>query len=185
MAQFKTDKPATITANCRGYINVKDERGRLWYFRAADTNCPRLVSFNLPIAGSYSMDADLVRIEPLKKCSVDITLPPAERDHKPPQITFKRNPAIKSPARIFPASGIVEMNDEFFTFPPPVRVFILLHELGHLKYKTEEYCDRFAVKKFLQHGYNPSTAIYSLTRVLNPSINNRNRVIELLKQIAI
>jgi hypothetical protein len=182
---FTINTAATITASCGGSIYVSDKQGQLWYFRAKDTNCPDIVKFNLPKSGTYSTHAKILKIEPLQPVSIDIDLPAPERNFKPVKITYHKNANIKSPARIFAKTGRVEMNSKFYTFPPPVRIFILLHEQGHLYYKTEEYCDKYAVREFLKRGYNPSTAIYALTRVLTPNPITRARIIELLKTVAI
>jgi len=101
---FEIKTPATITANCRGSIFVTNEKGELWYFRDYNTNCPDIVKFNLQRPGKYRMNANLIKIEDMKKADIDIKLPPAERYHNPKGFTFKYVPGITSPSFVKPTT---------------------------------------------------------------------------------
>lgn len=51
-------------------------------------------------------------------------------------------------------------------------------------YESEKYCDALAAKIFVDNGYNPSTAFYALTQVLNTgSEYNNERINALFKQL--
>ena len=89
-----------------------------------------------------------------------------------------------TPARNFTGKGLIEVGEKFYKYPYAVRVFILLHELGHFYYKDESLCDLFAAKNFINWGYNNSTAFYALSQVLNcDSDRNKERVTILFKNL--
>lgn len=90
-----------------------------------------------------------------------------------------------TPARIYTDTGIIEVSTSFISFPPPVRLFLLLHETGHFLYVTEEYCDLWALINFLRMGYNRSTAYYTLDKILSRSPQNIDRIKFLLTQISV
>jgi hypothetical protein len=108
-----------------------------------------------------------------------IELPEAER-FRLKDITVSYNPYLNgTPARIFTTRqpALIEVGPKFYTLPKQIRLFVLLHEYGHLFYATEWKVDRFAVKMFLQMGYNKSQALYAVSKVLNiENEENRDRI---------
>jgi hypothetical protein len=103
---------------------------------------------------------------------------------------------------------VIELSREFYDLAKPIRVFILLHELGHfyfgitdadvakansmkdgkewLKQKADESetkCDLFALVNYLKMGYNRSMAFYALSKVLKKSKANETRLKALLDNI--
>lgn len=103
----------------------------------------------------------------------EIQLPAPERD-RIREVVFRYNPEIPAtgtPARIFTnmRPAVIEIGPRFFTMPIQSRLFILFHEYAHLFYETEWKVDQLALKLFLDAGYNPSQAVYALTKVLRRS----------------
>jgi hypothetical protein len=132
-------------------------------------------------------DAPGVELSELKKIKYPVNLPGYERNKSaaPSEIFLTENfDVAHTPARINPKSGEVQICAGFEDLPNEVRFFILLHELGHRHYKTETLCDQYALKNFLERGYNPSQAVIALTRILTPSPENKKRIKNIFKIIA-
>lgn len=161
-----------------------DDRNRIYYFRYLDGKTPR-IKFNVPDTGVFHTDTPfrLCKMTSIETPSSYPILPPAERDRwKDVQVVV--NPELDgTPARIFSDTGVIEVSNSFSSFPPPVRLFLLLHETGHMIYKSEEYCDLWALINFLKMGYNRSTAYYTLDKILSRSQENIERIKFLLTQI--
>lgn len=185
-------------------FNLFHDKFGLYYFRHLQGKTPR-IKFNLPHPGIYTSNCDfkIVKAVPIE---IPVNLPdlPEYDRNDIKDFTIIDNPNLKgSPARIFPKKGIIEKGRSLYKFPKPVRVFILLHEIGHFfygvtkqdiekansmnekdglafinkkKFEGERKCDLFALIKFLQMGYNRSTAFYSLKKVLCRSQENVNRI---------
>lgn len=130
----------------------------------------RVFKINLPFAASYQFTGDgweFLKTTPIQKTVRNIVLPPPERD----KIQFIKDVRIdnlsKSPARIYTDKHTIVLNPKFYNYSVEVRLFILLHELGHFYYKTEWKCDTYAAYHFLKFGCNPSEAFMSLAGVLH------------------
>lgn len=168
-------KPSTITAEKEeaGAVQMIDKFGRLWYFRPQMK--AGLFKFNQPYAGRFFCRGFTpVKIEPLSHIRYDIDLPKFERENNPELKSIEAGLIGHSPALVFAKQGRVIIDKEKFAkMPPPVRLFVLLHEMGHRHYTTEHYCDIFALKKFLEMGFNPSTAFLSLSRILDTKEGKR------------
>lgn len=144
-----------------------------------------MIKFNMPNTGTFNSDTPFTLV---KRSDIDTPdtypeLPPAERDRwKDP--TFVYNPDLEdTPARIFTDTGVIEHGPSYYNYPPPVRLFLDLHESGHFLYKTEMYCDLWALINFLRMGYNRSTAYYTLDKVLSRTPENLDRIKFLLTQL--
>jgi hypothetical protein len=79
--------------------------------------------------------------------------------------------------------GIIEKGNKFNSYSKPTRVFFLLHEFAHFYYKTEKFCDLFAMVHFLRMGYNMSTAMYCLTNVLRRTPENKERILYVYNKV--
>jgi len=145
------------------------------------------IAVNFPRPGVYSIEGKAItQLAPLKKRNYPVQLPPAERTGaaEPNEIFLTENFDVQhTPARIRPKTGEVQVCAGFNELPNEVRFFILLHELGHRQYKTETYCDQFALKKFLECGYNPSQAVIALTRILRNTPENMERINNIFKLV--
>jgi hypothetical protein len=187
MNTFKTNGRATI------YITFSDENpmsidvtllDKLYFFRDLGGKFPQ-IKFNVNHAGTYSIDTDCktIQVKPIEITPLDIQMPEPERNRMK-DFTIVYNPNLKgTPARNFSQTGVIEYSDIWKQLPFPVRLFILLHEIGHFYYKTEKYADLYAAKAFIDNGYNQSTAIYSLTKVLHESPANLDRIYSLFNNI--
>lgn len=72
------------------------------------------------------------------------------------RLVFTDNPPTRSIASIDPVKGIVYCVPGLRELPFFCLVFVLLHEVGHYFYRSEEACDRFAAEYMHHKGYNPS-----------------------------
>lgn len=166
------------------YVQMRDDRGRVTYFRHLK-GTPDNFSVNIPRSGSYFLEGDffITDLLPLHHERPKFTLPPAERNKFKP-FNIEINPNLKgTPARIFTDVGKVEIGQNFKQYPPQIRLFILLHELGHFYYITEWKADLFAAYWYINLGYNASNAFYALSKVLSHSPANTERLQKLFNQI--
>ncbi len=140
------------------------------------------IKFNVVIGGDFltNVECTIVKVVPIEIPELNIELPPFERDRikNVDVIEVVKNWELKgTPARIHTASGVIELGQDMYKYTKPMRVFFILHELGHFYYSTEKYCDLFALVFFLKLGYNMSTAMYCLTKVLRHNPANVERVL--------
>ena len=158
-------------------IEVLNDAGKVYYFRELNNNYNQ-IKFNICHAGHYKINPDCVieKIVPIEIEKLNVVLPPFDRNKEKP-VVFKYNPdLLTSPARIFTDKGIIETGRHFKSYPFPIRLFILCHEIGHFYYKGEENADLYACKLYVDNGYNKTNALYALTKVLRNSLNNEKRV---------
>lgn len=187
--QISVNSPTTFyikfTKSMPRYFSLTDRKGKLYYFRYLDGKTPR-IKINIPDSGTYTGNHDF---EIVKQTGIEIPsdmpkLPPAERDrwHSNPDYIY--NPDLKgTPARCFSEIGVIELSPQFYSFPKPIQEFIRLHEVGHFFYKTEEYCDLWALVNYLREGYNRSMAFYALNNILMKTPANVKRIEELINNI--
>lgn len=189
MQQIKIDSPSTLFVQFVGalpkYFCLCDAKNQPYYFRWMDGRTPR-IKFNMPDSGVYTPNHEITvyKQTPIQTPDRYPTLPPCERNRWK-ESNFSVNPNLKgTPAQIFTEIGEIVVSPQFFTYPPPVRFFLLLHEEGHYLYKTEEYCDLYALVQFLRRGYNESTAYYTLDKILSRTPANLDRLKYLFTQIS-
>lgn len=180
MQRIEVNKPSTVYVKFNEPIRrfiVLDRNKNLYFERFLSGKTPR-IKFNIPNIGLYMIatPCEIVKMVNLEKPSFSVQLPPFERE-RVKNLVIVDNPHLEgTPARIFTFDGIVEKGKEIYKYPAPMRIFFLLHEVGHLYYKTEKYCDLFALAHFLEMGYNMSTAMYCLTNVLKRNRANSERI---------
>lgn len=180
---LNVSKPSTIyikfNRNPRKfYVTDVNDGDRLYFERFLDGKTDR-IKFNIPNIGTYDIKTPctILKIKDIDLPNFYVDLPPFERS-RVKDISIVDNPELTgTPARIFTLDGIIEKGKKLYDYPKPMRVFFLLHEIAHLYYKTEKYCDLFALVHFLQMGYNMSTAMYCLTNVLRRNDQNLERVL--------
>lgn len=208
-------KPQTVYVKFIGtlpnrFTMYHDKHG-LYYFRDLQGKAPR-IKFNLCHPGKYtsSTNFEIVKIVPIEIPENLPDFPKYDRDEIK-DFTIVDNPLLQgSPARIFAKTGVIEKGKNFYKLPKPLRVFILLHEIGHFFYgvtnkdiekaekmsvfegkeflrqkrqEGEKKCDAFALIHYLQMGYNRSMAFNALSTILHRSQNNIDRVKHLLNNI--
>lgn len=159
-------------------LRIYDGNGQVYYYRDLPPNT-RNVKVNIPDKGIYYFDAEAnIQRGPISICRevYNIKLPPPERNREK-DYTIKHDPNLtSSPAIIYTERGLIITGRKFESLPAPMKVFILLHELGHFRYETEKYCDLYAIREFILMGYNPSTGVYCLTDQLRSTPMNDERI---------
>jgi hypothetical protein len=186
--EIKVNTPQTVYIKFLGNLprkfTVYDSKGKLYFERYLDGKTPR-IKFNIPNVGVYytKNPIEIVKQVAIEIPSLSFSLPAFERNRIRDFVIID-NPKLQgTPARVFTFDGIIEKGAAFNRYTNPMKVFFLLHEVGHFYYKTEEYCDLFALVHFLQMGYNMSTAMYCLTTVLRRNKQNQERVMFIYKQM--
>ena len=185
---FTTGKPCTVhIKNVTGIIRINVFKQGLplsYFFRVLNKKFDTL-KFNICHAGTYHCEVGtIVKITGIEITPLSVILPAPDRNRfKEFKIIY--NPNLDgTPARNFTGRGIIETGNTFKNHTFAVRVFILLHEVGHFFYKDETLCDLFAAKVFIDLGYNNSTAFYALSQVLNcNSDRNKKRVLILFNNL--
>jgi hypothetical protein len=162
-------------------LRTIDGAEELEYERHLNGHTPR-IKFNVVIGGDFltNVPCKVVKVVPIEIPELDIELPPFERDRAKDVdvISIVKNMDLDgTPARIHTGSGVIELGRSLYNYTKPMRIFFILHELGHFYYSTEKYCDLFALVFFLRMGYNMSTAMYCLTKVLRHNPQNVERVL--------
>lgn len=178
---LKNLKPSTLRIKFfepTDYFELRDSRGKLYYYRYLP-NGTTDIKINLPDKGIYYFNNDCkIEDEPLQIIDTIyyVKLPKQER-HREKEVTIKHDlNQTGSPAIIYTDLGLIVTGTAFLELPVPMRIFVLLHEKGHLKYKTEKYCDLYAFVEFVKMGYNPSTAIYCLVDILKQKPGKDERI---------
>lgn len=203
-----------FTATPPRKFTLYDDRGQAYYWRYMDGRTPR-IKFNIVHGGNYtgSDPFEVVKIVSIELPEDLPTLPVPTRD-RVKDVSIVDNPTLSgTPARIFTQgekAGTVERGPNFYRFPKPLRLFFLLHEIGHLYYgvndedmrianglskeeggkyifekkmQGEKNCDAYALYHFLKMGFNRSTAFYALSHVLRMTNGNKDRMNSLINHI--
>lgn len=188
--QIEITRPVTLFIKFTGEkplcFKLTGKRLGLYYFRYLPPGTPR-IKFNIIDADTYTANVpfDIVKTTAVETPAQYPELPPAERT-RIKDVKFIYNPNLTgTPARIYTATGVIEHSPQWKALPRPIRLFIDLHEQGHLFYATEEYCDVWALVNYLRMGYNRSMAFYTLYNILGKTDNNIKRLEYLLTQIKI
>lgn len=165
---------------------IRSENGKesLEFERFLNGRTPR-IKFNVPIGGNFltNVPVKIEKIVPIELPEIDIELPPFERD-RVKDFIITNNPDLDgTPARVHTEKGIIELGTKIKHYPAAMKVFFIWHELGHFYYKTEKFCDLFALVFFLKSGWNMSTAMYCLTNILNRTPQNMERILFIYKHL--
>jgi len=142
---------------------------------------------NIPRAGKYTITPApfLLSTEnlPLNQYQ-NIELPEPDRTPTGKPLFVSSNFCPKfTPARMNRFTGEVQVRNDFKTLPNEQRFYILMHEEGHTLYKNEDDCDLYALKKFLNKGFNPSQAVSALKNNLRNAPENRVRIQKIFNEI--
>lgn len=209
------DRKCTVYTSFTGELprvfKLWNSKGELYYKRYLDGKTPR-IKFNLLHPDNYTGNVPfkVVKISDIELPEQLPELPPYSRNRvKDVTIVYDEN-LSGTPAQINTGKGVIKRGKTFFTFSKPVRVFILLHEIGHFYYGVNERdieianqmsedngraylkkkmqegeinCDLFALVRFLNMGFNRSTAFQALKEVLKRSPENIKRIQSMLNNI--
>lgn len=161
-------------------FRIVDGRGILFYDDSFTDHIEKgeVLNFNLP-AGVYKFDGLFIKLEnPVE--TVNFPLPPKERNypHKRYEIKYGDNPHKCS---IFYGPGVILFDNSFKNAPLYIKYGIYFHELGHHFYKTEDKADRYAAKKMLDLGFNPSQiGRAGLMTLSNNSFDRKEKMVKVL-----
>ncbi len=155
-----------------------------------------LQKFNLP----YVPNTPLIQERPYSFDEIKIMNVPR----------FKTPGYENQPAKFYPNLGVLQQNISVMgKFPQPVNAFVTSHEFGHYFYgrpcpkteilmrmppdekkfymdrleEDEKECDRFALYKHINDGYNFSGGLVSLVDTLSPHAFNASRMTSLFDEI--
>lgn len=147
MIRYENNKACGYS--CKGDVRIYSLNGKPFYF----FNSNKLVHFNLP-AGTFLSEKPLEK-KPLKKYKLPALSKPERVLKLPPNFTFyfTANPNTCS---VLLDKGLIICDHKLRSYTTPALTFIYLHELGHYFYESEEACDRYAARRMLQAGFNPS-----------------------------
>lgn len=185
---LRNNKPSTyivrLFENANRFV-VYDSKGKIYFYRDLP-NGLREFKVNIPDEGIYTFNNKaLVKQKPIEinYKAERINFPRKERNRaKKFYFTYDANETT-SPALIYTGTGEIVRGRKFKELSKPMQIFILLHELGHFYYQTEEFCDLYALYHFLKMGYNPSTAMYCLVDQLRRNPNNDKRILSLYNEL--
>ena len=160
---------------------------QLWILRHLDGDTPSIKFNTIAENGDYESNIDfrVLKSEPLQNKDNSIELYKYERNREKPIKIVYNEKLTGTPARIFSNMNpaIIEVSPSFYKYPPQVRMFILLHEYGHLFYETEHKTDLYALKEYLKLGLNASQAFFALAKVLHPSPKSQERIKRLFNEL--
>lgn len=138
--------------------------------------------FNLP-KGEYIIEVEVERLTKPNKFALP-PLPKFERNIKQPneiKIIFGKNP---NKCSIDLERGIIICDWSIKAKGRAEQTFVLYHEFGHYFYKNESSCDKFATRKMIEEGFNPSQTVFSVNGCLSERSHERkNEVYNFAKQI--
>lgn len=160
--------------------------GDIWVDRNLPDNTTE-INIHILFPGDYESNVDFEVIKSVELPQEDNTIKLYERERERERPFIVRyNPSMtNTPARIFTTAtpAIIEVGDRYYKYPPAVRMFILLHEYGHLFYKTEHKTDCYALKRYLEMGLPPSMAYWALANVLHKSDASTFRIKKLFNEL--
>ena len=176
------DRPETIRARIKNagpdFSLAITRNGEPYYYR--EVSGTDTININLKQPGNYQFSRPveiLRRGDLVVNCPISRReLPQFERNYPIPDKWEKDIEIGRSPARMYPKHGVIQTGERFNSFPLEWRIYILLHELAHSKYKTEWKADALAMYWFCSLGYNHSQGLYALSKVLHQSPQNIERI---------
>jgi len=166
-------QPKTInieTAKGINYIFVRDDLGRIQYFRAFSVPVKKW-RFNLPfIYGCNSLNictklnghfvpVKITKSRLKKHSSLFIKLPSPNWIKKNLTVNFDPNTQQLAYNEV---GKSITLGPQFFKLPYFLQFFVYYHELGHNYYHSEENADLYAIKRYLEAGGSPSSILYAL-----------------------
>lgn len=131
-------------------VEIRDEKGNYFFYHP---NKKKGMFFNLPKGVFYSSN-EIMNVDKRYYPLFDLPKEEHHYDHKGIKVIEKKNPCK---ATIYPDKKIIKVDTKLSDISyTPALVFVMAHEFGHLRYKTESYCDLFSCNFMLLKGYNPS-----------------------------
>lgn len=138
--------------------------------------------FNLP-KGEYIIEVEVERLTSPNYFAVP-PLPKYERNIKRPneiKIIFATNP---NKCSIDLQKGVIICDHSIRAKGRAEQTFVIYHEFGHYFYKTESSCDKFATRKMIEEGFNPSQTVFSVNGCLSErSQERKNEIYNFAKKV--
>jgi len=167
-------------------FTLTNSEGEIWIYREWGVK-QKQCNVNIVYAGEYNSETPFKakRNGDILKGGFNIPVDIPERFRFKNFVINYRNDIGNTPARIntMVSPAIIEVSDKWKAYPPQVRLFVLLHEMGHMFYQTEDKCDNFALKLYLQQGFNASQAFYALSKILHPQGEGLHRIQKLFSTL--
>jgi len=163
---------------CSGEVVVKLPNGSIFYQHKK--RAP--FTFNLP-AGMYDIQGSNVKMlsKPteykIKSQRVH------ESTHELPKrgelrIEFGDNP---NKASIWVKKHFILIDNQYRNAPQVVKDYLIAHEIGHYRYKTERFADEFAQQVLLDKGYNMTQIVQAAASTLFNGHERHNYCFENMK----
>lgn len=128
--------------------------------------------FNLP-KGIYYTFCNIQKLsEPIKQALPILPKPEKKVPFKKIRVKVGEN---KNKATINISTGEVLLDKNIFDAKKQVSTFILLHEIGHFFYYSEEKCDLFAAYFMLKNGYNRTQIAHAIDAGLSSRSDCRKK----------
>lgn len=174
---------------------IYSDRGDMIYYRNYDRE---QLNINLPVHSDFitvsiigNVKLDKTMIMPLVKPKLTYSFNESKRIHRGYSHHDIKVVAVDRLPGITPACHLTNCAITLFdkyrvaNMPQQIRYFVVnCHEAGHTYYDDEQETDRFGVYKFVNDGYNFSSAMNSLTDFLSPNNFNAQRMISMYNEIA-
>lgn len=164
--------------SCAGAVVVRRPDGSVFYQHKKKAP----FSFNLP-PGVYNIQGDNVKMlqRPIEY-KINAKRKP-ESDHVLPKpgelkIEFGDNP---NKASIWVKKHFILIDNQYKKAPEVVKEYLIAHEIGHYRYKTERFADEFAQQVLLDKGFNMSQIVAAAAATLFNGHERHNYCFENLK----
>lgn len=173
-------KPTGYKSNDRNILILNSD-GTIFYDQPNTTG---EIYFNLP-KGLYETKNNLTPSE-FRKYKLPNLAPHDKKFVFPKDIKIVVRPN-KNKCSIDTAANIIYIDPSINKLPKNVRIFVLLHEVGHYLWKiadtpnAEKYCDTFACRKMLEIGFNPTQCYDGANLCLSDSMPSLERKILQMK----
>lgn len=164
--------------SCAGAVIVTRPDGSVFYQHKKKGP----FSFNLP-AGVYNIQGQNVKmlkrpieykIKAQRKQESDHVLP---KPHEL-RIEFGDNP---NKASIWVKKHFILIDNQYRNAPEVIKEYLIAHEIGHYRYKTERFADEFAQQVLLDKGFNMSQIVQAAAATLFNGHERHNYCYENLK----
>lgn len=165
-------------------IRIYDERLQEFYFYDVDLN-KDVQFFNLP-KGEYYTGNNIYLLKENQFYYNEIDMPPPEND----AYLYVKKVYIKPSTNDRKASIFIDKENGYSTIiydkkldllPYYCKDFVIGHELGHLKYISEDVCDRYSRNLLTKLGYNPSQLNKAVKQTLEFRSSEATHRIEISK----
>jgi hypothetical protein len=164
--------------SCNGSVSVTLPNGDIFYQHKKKGP----FSFNLP-AGTYFISGENIKVlqKPLEfKINAKRV---QESTHELPkrgelQIKFADNP---NKASIWVKQHKIVIDNSYRNAPQVIKDYLIAHEIGHYRYKTERFADEFAQQVLLDKGYNMTQIVQAAASTLFNGHERHNYCFENLK----